>query len=89
MRIDQCSSSAHDAIGVTVSADGCRSVDSEVRLEHLPQIHQERVLQALHDLEFLEDIPHFIPLHTLLFVHVLHGVHLLGVILPHNADLRR
>lgn len=61
---------------------------SEIPLNHLPQINQERVLQALHDLELLEDISHFVALHTLLLVHVLHRVHLLGVILLHNADLR-
>lgn len=54
---------------------------------HLPQVNQERMLQALHDLEFLENISHFIALHTLLFVHVFHCVHLFGVILLHNADL--
>lgn len=61
---------------------------SELPLNHLPQINQERVLQTLHDLEFLEDICHFVALHTLLFVHVLHRVHLLCVILLHNAHLR-
>lgn len=45
------------------------------------------MLQTLHDLEFLEDIPHFVALHTLLLIHVLHRVHLLGVILLYNADL--
>lgn len=45
------------------------------------------MLQALHDLEFLEDIPHFVALHTLLLIHVFHGIHLLGIILLHDADL--
>lgn len=75
----------HDAL--TMYADGCRSVHLETQSAHLPQIHQERVLQALHDLEFLEDIPHFIALHTLLLIHVFHGIHLLGIILLHDADL--
>lgn len=45
------------------------------------------MLQTLHDLKFLEDISHFIALHTLLFVHVFHRIHLLGIILLDNADL--
>lgn len=73
--------------GLNMFADGRRSVYSEIQSAHLPQIHQERVLQALHDLEFLEDIPHFIALHTLLLIHVFHGIHLLGIIFLHDADL--
>lgn len=53
----------------------------------LPQVNQEGVLQALHDLQLLEDISHFVAFHTLLFVHVLHGIHLLGVIFLDDADL--
>lgn len=45
------------------------------------------MLQTLHDLQFLEDISHFIALNTLLFVHVFHCVHLLGIILLNDADL--
>lgn len=45
------------------------------------------MLQALHDLQLLENVPHFIALHALLFIHVFHGVHLLGVVLLHNTDL--
>lgn len=45
------------------------------------------MLQTLHDLEFLEDISHFIALDALLFVHVFHRIHLLGVILLNDADL--
>ena len=45
------------------------------------------MLQSLHDLELLEDIPHFVALHALLFVHVLHRIHLLGIILLYDADL--
>lgn len=46
------------------------------------------MFQALHNLELLENISHFITLHTLLFVHIFHGVHLLGVSLLHHTDLR-
>lgn len=45
------------------------------------------MLQALHDLQLLKDVPHFITLHALLLVHVFHGIHFLGVILLYNADL--
>lgn len=45
------------------------------------------MLQVLHDLQLLQNVPHFIPLHALQLVHVLHGVHLLGVLLLHDADL--
>lgn len=46
------------------------------------------MLQPLHDLEFPEDVPYFVPLDALLLVHVLHSVHLLSVSLLHDADLR-
>ena len=45
------------------------------------------MLQALHDLEFPEDVPHLVPLDALLLVHVLHRVHFLGVSLLHDAHL--
>lgn len=54
---------------------------------HLPQVNQERMLQALHDLKFPEHVPNFIPLDALLLVHVLHGVHFLRVSLLHDAYL--
>lgn len=53
----------------------------------LPEVDQERMLQVLHDLQLFQDVPHLVPLHTFQFVHVFHGVHLLGVLLLHNADL--
>ena len=52
-----------------------------------PEVDEEGVLQVLHDLQLFEYVPHFVPLHTLQLVHVLHGVHLLGVLLLHNAHL--
>lgn len=64
-----------------------RTAPLNVQENHSPQINQERVLQPLHDLELLEDIPYFVALHALLFVHVLHRIHLFGIILLHNADL--
>ncbi len=54
-----------------------------------PEIDQERVLQLLHDLELFEDIAHFIALHTLEFVHILHGVHFLCVLFLDNAYLEK
>lgn len=45
------------------------------------------MFQALHNLQLLENISHFIALHALLFIHIFHGIHLLGVVLLHNADL--
>ena len=45
------------------------------------------MLQALHDLEFPEDVPHLVPLDALLLVHVLHRIHFLGVSLLHDAHL--
>ena len=45
------------------------------------------MLQALHDLEFPEDVPHLVPLYALLLVHVLHRIHFLGVSLLHDAHL--
>ena len=54
-----------------------------------PEVDEEGVLKVLHDLQLFEDIPHFVPLNTLQLVHVLHGVHLLGVLLLHNAHLER
>lgn len=57
-------------------------------LSHSPQIHQEWVLQSLHDLQLPEHVPHLIPLHALLFVHVFHRIHLLCVSLLHDAYLQ-
>lgn len=43
----------------------------------------------LKDLKLSKDISDLISLYALLFVHVLHGVHLLRVPLLHNAYLQR
>lgn len=53
----------------------------------LPEVDQERMLKVLHYLQLFQDIPHFVPLHAFQLVHVLHGVHLLSVLLLYNADL--
>lgn len=45
------------------------------------------MLQVLHDLKLFEDVPHFISLHALELVHILHGVHLLSVLLLHDTHL--
>ena len=37
------------------------------------------MLQALHDLEFPEDIVHLVALEALLLVHALHRIHFLGL----------
>lgn len=55
----------------------------------LPEVDQERMFQVLHDLQLFQDVPHFIPLHAFQLVHVLHGVHLLSVLLLYDADLTR
>lgn len=53
----------------------------------LPQIDQEGMLQALHYLQLSENIANFISLNALLFIHILHGIHFLGVSLLYNAHL--
>lgn len=54
---------------------------------HPPQVHQEDVLDLLQDLQLPEHVAHLVALDALLLVHVLHGVHLLGVPLLHDAHL--
>lgn len=59
------------------------------RVCYSPEVHQERVLQVLHDLKLFEDIAYFIPFHALELVHVLHGIHLLSVLLLHDTHLEK
>lgn len=46
------------------------------------------MLQVLHDLKLFEDVSHFISFHALELVHVLHGVHLLSVLLLNDTHLK-
>lgn len=43
----------------------------------------------LKDLKLSKDVSDLISLYALLFVHVLHGIHLLSVPLLHNAYLQK
>lgn len=45
------------------------------------------MFKVLHDLQLFQDVSHFVAFHTFQLVHVLHGVHLLGVFLLDYADL--
>lgn len=53
-----------------------------------PEIHQEDMLNFLQDLQFSEHVSNFVSFYALLFVHVLHGVHLLSVFFLYNANLK-
>lgn len=55
---------------------------------HPPEIHQEHVLDLLQDFQLSEHIANLVSFDALLFVHVLHGIHLLGVSLLHNTHLK-
>jgi len=52
-----------------------------------PEVHQEHVLDLLQDFQLSEHVANLVSFDALLLVHVLHGVHLLGVSLLHNAHL--
>lgn len=54
---------------------------------HSPEVHQEDVLDLLQDLQLPEHVADLVALDALLFVHVLHGIHLLRVPLLHDAHL--
>jgi len=56
---------------------------------HSPEVHQEHVLNLLQDLQLPEHVADLVPLDALLLVHVLHGVHLLGVSLLHDTHLQQ
>lgn len=45
------------------------------------------MLNFLQDLQFSEHISNLIPFNALLFIHVLHGIHLLCISLLYNAHL--
>lgn len=58
-------------------------------LEGEPEVDQERVFQLPQDLTLSHHILHCMLVDYLNFVHVLHGIHLLGVLLLHYADLEK
>lgn len=47
------------------------------------------MLNLLQDLQLPEHVADLVPLDALLLVHVLHGVHLLGVSLLHDTHLQQ
>lgn len=53
-----------------------------------PEIHQEHMLDFLQDFQLSEHIANLVSFNALLFVHVLHGIHLLRVSLLHNTHLK-
>ncbi len=52
-----------------------------------PEVDEERVLERAQDLDLPEHVAHGVLLDDEVFVHVLHGVHLLRVLLLHDAHL--
>lgn len=56
-------------------------------LEGEPEVDEEGVLQLGEDVDLPQDVLESVPLQTLRLVHVLHGVHLLRVLLLNNAHL--